>query len=62
MFGYMIHHQGCIFEITQMWDAEYMQRSFMNATFMVNVMQQKLYWHLTHMDNTSGVNLSTIYI
>ena len=34
-------------EITQMWDAEYMQRSFMNATFMVNVMQtETLPYHL----------------
>lgn len=51
-------------EIAQMWDSEYMQRSFMNATFMVNVMQtQTLPPICPHMDNTSGVNLaSTIYL
>ena len=51
-------------EITQFYDAEYFQRSFMNATFMVNVMQTKdLPPVCPHMDNTSGVNLaSTIYL
>ena len=51
-------------EITRMWDPEYMQRSFMNATFMVNVMQTETLPPICpHMDNTSGVNLaSTIYL
>lgn len=51
-------------EITQFYDGEYFQRSFMNATFMVNVMQTKdLPPVCPHMDNTSGVNLaSTIYL
>ena len=51
-------------EITQFYDAQYFQRSFMNATFMVNVMQTKdLPPVCPHMDNTSGVNLaSTIYL
>ena len=41
-------------EIAQMWDSEYMQRSFMNATFMVNVKQtQTLPPSCPHMDNTS---------
>ena len=42
----------------------YMQQSFMNATFMVNVMQtDNLPPVCPHMDNTSGMNLaSTIYL
>ena len=51
-------------EVTNMWDPEYMNRSFMNATFMVNVMQTETLPPICpHMDNTSGVNLaSTIYL
>lgn len=51
-------------EITQHYDSRYFQRSFMNATFMVNVMQtENLPPVCPHMDNTSGVNLaSTIYL
>jgi|TARA_B110000503_G_scaffold57655_2_gene92329 hypothetical protein len=43
---------------------EYMQNSFMNATFMVNVMQSdKLPPLVPHQDNPSGTNLaSTIYL
>ena len=51
-------------EVTNMWDPEYMHRSFMNATFMVNVMQtDDLPPICPHIDNPSGVNLaSTIYL
>lgn len=44
--------------------ADYMQQSFMNATFMVNVMQtDNLPPLVPHMDNSSGFHLaSTIYL
>ena len=43
---------------------DYLQQSFTNATFMVNVMQSENLPPLCpHMDNTSGVNFaSTIYL
>ena len=51
-------------ECTTYYDKEYFVRSFMNATFMVNVMQtDNLPPVCPHMDNSSGVNLaSTIYL
>lgn len=54
----------CFPEITTYYDKEYFHRSFMNATFMINVMQtNNLPPVCPHMDNTSGINLaSTIYL
>lgn len=51
-------------EIMEHKPQEYMQNSFMNATFMVNVMQSdKLPPLVPHQDNPSGTNLaSTIYL
>lgn len=51
-------------EIMEHYPIDYMQRSFENATFMVNVMQtENLPPICPHMDNNSGINLaSTIYL
>ena len=51
-------------EVMTAYPPQYMEHSFMNATFMVNVMQtNNLPPICPHMDDTSGMNLaSTIYL
>tara|TARA_R110000782_G_scaffold59839_4_gene123942 strand:+ start:10280 stop:10999 length:720 start_codon:yes stop_codon:yes gene_type:complete len=51
-------------EVMLNWPHDYMQKSFMNATFMINVMQSEDLPPLApHQDNRSGMNLaSTIYL
>tara|TARA_B100001093_G_scaffold113636_1_gene105970 strand:- start:1021 stop:1740 length:720 start_codon:yes stop_codon:yes gene_type:complete len=60
------HHLASEFfpEIMYQYDPDYMNRSFMNATFMINVMQSEGLPPLApHQDNRSGMNLaSTIYL
>ena len=60
------HHLASEFfpEIMYQYEPGYMDRSFMNATFMINVMQSEGLPPLApHQDNRSGMNLaSTIYL